>query len=194
MMDEAGTTAERWLIERTLAGDEAAFGELVDRHGRAVFNIAYRLLGNRQEAQDLAQETLWRAYRGLDGFDLARPLAPWLYRITTNLSLNRLQRRPPPAVSLDEPPVTGEGQLQLQVADPGAGPAEHLRQAEVQNRLRGAILDLPPSDRAVIELRHFQGLSYKEIAAVTGDSLSSVKSRLFRARRKLRTHLADLVE
>jgi RNA polymerase sigma-70 factor (ECF subfamily) len=176
---------ERRLIERTLAGDDTAFGQLVERHQRNVFNIAYRMLGNREEAGDVAQEAFWRAYRNLDGFDLDRPLEPWLYRIVTNLSLNRLRRNPPPTISLDAPPA---------VPDTRPGPPERLLQAETQLRIRQAILALPAADRAVIELRHFQALSYEEIALVTGASVSSVKSRLFRARRSLQAQLADLVE
>jgi RNA polymerase sigma-70 factor (ECF subfamily) len=195
MMQTAEAIPERRLIERSLAGDEAAFGQLVERHQGIVFNIAYRMLGNRQEAQDVAQEAFWRAYRGLGGFDLSRPLAPWLYRIVTNLSLNRLQRNPPPAVSLDAPlPGQPENAPPLPVPDPGAGPSDRLLQAEAQAQIRRAILDLPPADRVVVELRHFQGLSYEEIAALTGATLSSVKSRLFRARRRLRDGLADLME
>ena len=195
MMHTAEVTPERRLIERSLAGDEAAFGQLVERHQGIVFNIAYRMLGNRQEAQDVAQEAFWRAYRGLSGFDLNRPLAPWLYRIVTNLSLNRLQRNPPPAVSLDAPPPgQPENAAPLPVPDPGAGPSDRLLQAETQAQIRRAILALPPADRVVIELRHFHGLSYEEIAVLTGATLSSVKSRLFRARRRLHDDLADLME
>jgi RNA polymerase sigma-70 factor (ECF subfamily) len=194
-MQAAEATPERQLIERTLAGDDSAFGQLVDQHQGAVFNIAYRMLGNREEAKDVAQEAFWRAYRGLSGFDLDRPLAPWLYRIVTNLSLNRLRRYPPPTVSIDAPPPGRTDDAEpLPVPDPSAGPPEHLLQAEVQAQIRQALLALPPADRAVIELRHFQGLSYDEIAAAMGASLSSVKSRLFRARRKLRSPLAALME
>ncbi len=194
-MHAAQDASEQNLIERTLAGDDAAFGQLVEAHQRAVFNVAYRLLGNRQEAQDVAQETFWRAYRALDRFDRSRPLAPWLYRIAANLSLNRLRDGPPPTVSLDAPaPDRPSHAAPRQIADPDGGPVAHLLRAEAQARIREAILALPPDDRVVIELRHFQGLSYAEIAAATRTTLSSVKSRLFRARRKLQSQLADLVE
>jgi RNA polymerase sigma-70 factor (ECF subfamily) len=189
-------TPEQQLIERTLAGDEGAFGQLVMRHQRAVFNIAYRMLGDREEARDVAQEAFWRAHRGLAGFDLNRPLAPWLYRIVTNLSLNQIRRKAPPMISLDSPsPGQPADAAPLQVPDPAAGPPDHLLQAETQAQIRQAILALPPLDRAVVELRHYQALSYGEIASVLGTSLSSVKSRLFRARRKLREILqAQLAE
>ena len=194
-MTVADVPPERRLIEQTLAGDNRAFRQLVERYQGTVFNIAYRMLGDRESAKDVAQETFWRAHRGLGGFDLDRPLAPWLYRIVTNLSLNWLRRRPPPTVSLDAPPPGfPDDTAPVQVPDPDAGPAGRLLQAEAQNQVRQAILLLAPADRAVIELRHFQDLSYAEIASVLGTSLSSVKSRLFRARRKLRDRLTDLIE
>ena len=185
---------ERWLIERTLAGDDTAFGQLVERHQRSVFNIAYRMLGSREDASEVAQEAFWRAYRNLDGFDLDRPLAPWLYRIVTNLSLNRLRRNPPVTISLDAPPGPSKGGAPPEVPDAGPGPPERLLQTETQLQIRQAILALPPDDRMVIELRHFQALSYEEIALATGSSVSSVKSRLFRARRKLKAQLTGVME
>jgi len=178
------------LIERVLAGDDGAFGLLVERYQGVVFNIAYRLLGEREEARDVAQEAFWRAYRGLASFDRGRPLAPWLCRITTNLSLNWLRRPRPPVISLDAR-LDGEGgHPALDPLDPGAGPSERLMQTEAQAQIRQAILALAPADRAAIELRHYQGLSYEEIAHEMGTSLSSVKSRLFRARQQLQARLA----
>jgi RNA polymerase sigma-70 factor (ECF subfamily) len=191
-MRSAEAVSERRLIEHALAGDRAAFGQLVKAHQGVVFNIAYRMLGDRREAEEAAQDAFLRAYQGLTGFDLDRPLAPWLYRIVTNLSLNRLRRKRPTVVSLDG--AASEGMPPVQVPDRAAGPADRLLRAESQARIREAILSLAPADRAVIELRHFQGLSYEEIAMELGVSLSSVKSRLFRARRKLRPHLADLMK
>mgnify|MGYP001826200869 FL=1 len=186
-MQAVDRTPERQLIERTLAGDESAFGQLIRTYQVAVFNIAYRMLGDREEARDMAQEAFWRAHRGLAGFDLDRPLAPWLYRIVTNLSLNQIRRKTPPMISLDSPfPGQPADAAPLQVPDPAVGPPDQLLQAEAQAQIRGAILALPPVDRAVIELRHYQALSYEEIASVLDTSLGSVKSRLFRARRKLR--------
>jgi RNA polymerase sigma-70 factor (ECF subfamily) len=194
-MQAVEAAPEQELIERTLAGDDAAFGQLVERYQRSAFNIAYRMLGNREEARDVAQEAFWRAYRNLGGFDLDRPLGPWLYRIVTNLSLNRLRRNPPPIISLDGASGERGGEAPPAAAqDKSPGPPERLLQAETQLRIRQAILALPPPDRAVIELRHFQALSYQEIASVTGASVSSVKSRLFRVRRRLQAKLADLVE
>ena len=88
MKSTAGETDERVLIRRSLSGDDDAFGSLIHTHQSTVFNIAYRMVGDREVARDLAQETFLRAFRSLDTFDQRRPFGPWLYRIATNLSIN----------------------------------------------------------------------------------------------------------
>jgi RNA polymerase sigma-70 factor (ECF subfamily) len=175
-MDRA---AERELIRLAQGGDAEAFSQLVTRHQRAVFNVTYRLTGNRQEAEDVAQETFVRAYQALRRFDLERPLGPWLYRIATNTALNWIKRRRP---------EVGLGEEAL-LPDPGPGPEAQVLSAERSARLRAVIASLPPNYRAVIELRHFQGLSYREMSESLGVPLSDVKSWLFRARRKLKSVL-----
>ena len=171
---------ERELIRLAQQGDAEAFGQLVLQHQRAVFNIAYRMVGNRQEAEDVAQEAFVKTYQALDRFDRERPFTPWLYRITTNTALNWIKRRRP-EVELEEET--------LQVtATPN--PEAQTIAAESSERLRAAIATLPPNYRAAIELRHFQGLAYQEMSAVLGVPLSDVKSWLFRARRRLREALS----
>ena len=166
------------IVARVLKGDQAPYGLLVERYQPAVFNAAYRLLGHIEEAADITQEAFLRAYQALDSYQTNRPLAPWLCRIAINLALSRLKKRRP-ALPLDE--ETG-----YDPPDPSAEPQAALLHAEQQQMLRQAILALPPDQRAVIELRHFQDQSYEEIAAGLGISLTNVKSRLFRARQQLR--------
>jgi RNA polymerase sigma-70 factor (ECF subfamily) len=171
---------ERELIRLAQQGDAEAFGQLVAQHQRAVFNIAYRMVGNRQEAEDVAQESFVKTYQALDRFDRERPFAPWLYRITTNTALNWIKRRRPEAELEEET---------LQVtATPN--PEAQTIAAESSERLRAAIATLPPNYRVAIELRHFQGLSYQEMSEALGVPLSDVKSWLFRARRRLREALS----
>jgi RNA polymerase sigma-70 factor, ECF subfamily len=162
----------------------------VRRHQSAVYNAIYRLVGDRQEALDLAQDAFVRAYRALDSFDAARPFGPWIGRIAVNTALNWLQRRRVPTVPLARG-VAGEAveERELPLADDTSEPERVYLAGEQQALLRGAILGLPPHYRAIIELRHFQELSYDEIAAALGISLSDVKSHLFRARRMLRERL-----
>lgn len=182
---------DRDLIARTLAGQRDAFAALVHRHQQPVFSITCRLTGDREVARELAQETFLRAYRSLSTFDLERPFAPWLYRIATNLGLNWLKRRRLATVSLEQAAPGWENRFERELADSSPGPEALILQAERQARLWQEIAALPPEFRAVIELRHVQGLSYEEIARVLSISLGSVKSRLFRARQRLRKRLRD---
>lgn len=177
-------TDDRDLAERARHGDADAFGELVSRHQTAVFNVAYRLLGVREDAEDAAQEALWRAFSAFDGFDTSRRLAPWLKQIAVNVCLSRLETARPEASLPDDD--------ERLPAPPGEGDPEQAAQAsELSARVRAEILGLPPRFRAVIELRHFQELSYDEMAAALHRPLSDVKSDLFRARKWLAGRLGD---
>jgi len=169
------------LVEKTLAGDDSAFRTLVERHTGAVFNTAYRLLGNRADAADTAQETFLKAYRALNTFRRDAPLKPWLCRIAANTALNRLKRRRH-TLSLDAHPPDADP---IAVPDVSAEPQRAVLAAERDRELRAAILALPPDQRTIIELRHFQELSYAAIADTLEISVSNVKVKLFRARKKL---------
>jgi len=176
------TPSDRELAERARGRDpEAAadaYGELVRRYQASVFNVCYRLAGERRLAEDLAQEAFLRAYQRLNTFDLERPFGPWMRRVAANLCLSRLQTSPPPTFSLEDEHDEPAG---IEHGDPEAA----LEQAERARAVREALLSLPPHYRAVIELRHFQDLSYDEIAAALRLPLSDVKSHLFRARKLL---------
>ena len=177
---------DRTLMIRCRRGDRDAFGDLIDRYQRAVFNVAYRLLGNRQDAEDAAQEAFVRAFRALGTFDIARPPAPWLKKIVVNVCLSWLDGAPPAADELDD---------ETEAAPPAKSRPEEVAQAKgLERQLRAEIMRLPPRYRAVIELRHFQGLRYDEIAQALQRPLSDVKSDLFRARRMLAERLKDLKE
>lgn len=193
MTFNSGGTDERALVARTLTGDDDAFAALVRIHQATVYNIAYRMVGQRETAQDLAQETFLRAFKALDTFDLSRPFGPWLYRIATNLSINWVKRARLPMVSLDAPhPAVEDDAEPLAIPDTSAEPAARFDQAEMQTRLRKTILSLPPDYRVVIELRHFQEMSYEEMAEALNAPLGTVKTRLFRARRLLRDRLSEV--
>ena len=179
MLAEAHEPPEGDLVRRTRQGDPQAYGELVRRYQTAVFNVCYRLLGERAAAEDLAQEAFIRAYARLDTFDAARPFGPWIRRVAANLCLNHLARPPQPDQPLDDEAAQPLAGLETQ------DPARLAEAAQSADALRAAIRALPPRYRAVIEMRHFQDLSYTEIAAALGRPLSDVKSDLFRARKLL---------
>ena len=167
--------SDRDLVLRARRGDADAFGELVRRTQTSVFNVCYRLTGERREAEDLAQEAFIRAYERLNTFDPDRPFGPWMRRVAANHCLNRLSPQPVADVPLDEEHDEDEH-----------GRPETIREEREQAEImRAAILALPPNYRAVIELRHFQDMSYDEIASALSISLSDVKSHLFRARKLL---------
>ncbi len=153
------------------------------RHQQAVFNAAYHMLGDVRDAEDAAQETFMRAFHFFGRYDPDRPLGPWLKRIAVNVSLNRLQAEKP-AGPLDEDAAP--------LPDPNPGPEALAISRGRTDRIRAELLRLPPRYRAVIELRHFQDLSYEEIARELGCPLSDVKSDLFRARKLLAERLKDL--
>jgi len=173
---------DRDLIERSFAPRGAAsgdaFGELVSRYQTSVFNVCYRLLHESGEAEDLAQETFMRAYDRLHTFDLEREFGPWIRRIAANLCLNYLEARKATA-PLDEE----------RDADESSRPEKQIEVKERSAQIRAALLSLPPQYRVVVELRHYQELSYDEIAQELNLPLSDVKSHLFRARKLLAEQL-----
>lgn len=174
-MDALDRLGEAELVAEARRGNRDAFGELVRRHQTLAYNTALRVVGNRADALDVTQDAFVRAYDALASFDNARPFAPWLSAIVTNLALNVAQRKRPAM------------ELQDNLTAPRrSDPAQRALEAEQQARVRAALLQLPPAWRAVIELRHFQDMSYDEIAAALDLPLSDVKSHLFRARQKLK--------
>ncbi|GMR09828.1 MAG: RNA polymerase sigma factor SigW [Anaerolineae bacterium] len=169
---------DRDLVLRTRRGEVEAFGEIVARYQRSVFNVCYRMLGERMEAEDLAQETFIRAYDRLETFDVERPFGPWIRRVATNACLNHIQGQKPESFEFDE-------ERDQSPAAPREEPETYLQGAQAAEEVRNAILELPPHYRAVIELRHYQEMSYSEIAETLELPISDVKSHLYRARRKL---------
>jgi RNA polymerase sigma-70 factor (ECF subfamily) len=168
------------LVQRCLSGDTEAFGELVDRYERPLFNAALRLLGDREEARDATQSAFVKAWQHLDQFDRSRRFFSWIYRITLNESLNRATRRKK-AEPLDE-----------RLVDRGASPAEHAERSEQSVLVERAIDQLSDTYREVIVLRHWLDLSYDEIAEAIHVPAKTVKSRLFSARARLAEILATM--
>lgn len=181
------------LVLRVVQGDDEAFALLVRRYQGMVFNVAYRLLGNRGDAEDLTQEAFVRVYRAMASFDTTRPLAPWLKRITTNACLNWLERQKArPQTTASDLVATDEADDPLDhFADPGGTPEQQLTGDEQTRQIRLALTRLPARYRVMIELRHYQDLSYEEIAAALDVPVSTVKSDLFRARKRLEQILGD---
>jgi RNA polymerase sigma-70 factor (ECF subfamily) len=177
---EAGD-APRFL-DRLRAGDAPAFEELVMTYQHRVFGVALRMLGNRAEAEDVAQEAFVRAHRALGAFRGDAKLSTWLYSITSRLCLNRL------ASGERRMARQGEDAL-LRLSDAGPRPDAALERRELETALGRAIAELPEDRRIVVVLRDIEGLSYEEIAQVLELELGTVRSRLHRARAELKEKL-----
>ena len=165
---------ERELAQRAVQGDREAFGGLVKSNQAGVYNVAYRMLGECREAEDATQETFLRAFRSIRTLDPGRPPGPWFKKIAVNVCLNRLERRG--TLTLDD---------EAAIPAPDPGPEAQIIEREHNLQIRTALLALPPRYRAAIELRHFQELSYAEMAEALNRPLSDIKSDLFRARKLL---------
>lgn len=176
---------EPLLVQRTLAGDQQAFGELVHRFERDVFNLAYRMLNERTEAEDAAQEAFLRAYANLERYDPARSFKTWILSITSNHCIDRLRRRRLVWLSLEEEPLMPHPALTSDIP----GPEETTLTNERNLLVQGLLDDLNPEYRLAVILRYWYDLSYAEIAQMLDTTESAVKSRLFRARQALAEHL-----
>lgn len=166
------------LAARAARGDLDAFEELVNRHRAAVYQMARAVTGSHADADDAAQETFIRAYRSLGSYDSRRPFRPWLRKITYNTSLNILRT----ATNRARRFLPGEA---LQPPDPSPNPEEEVESRESRRGIEAAVKSLSFELRTTLHLRAAEGLSYQDIARVTGVRIGTVMSRLSRAREKV---------
>lgn len=182
---------ESGLVARCLQGDGLAFSRLVALHEGMVVNLAFRLLGDREEARDLAQDVFLQVFRTLGRFQGRSSLKTWIYRITVNQCHNRQRwwrrRRRDRALSLSDLPPAEEARL----AAPGeAAPFDCVARRELAQRVQAALLRLSFGQRSILVLREVEGLTCEEIASTLGVPEGTVKSRLARSREKLRCLLS----
>ena len=174
---------EAELVSQAQHRDRSAFGDLVRHHRAGVINVVYRMCGDAQLAEDAAQEAFIRAWQKLPSYQPRSPFRNWLYRIATNVALDTL-RRERETVDVDK----------VQLRARTVGPEDSFEKSEKEEFVRNAVLALPAASRAVLVLREYEGLSYKEIAATLGIPIGTVMSRLNYARIHLAATLAPLVE
>ncbi len=179
-MSEEAPIVREWVMGAR-DGDQVAFSNLVEHYQNAVFNLAYRLLGEAQEAEDAAQEAFLRAYANLSHYDIDRPFKTWLLSITSNHCIDRLRKRRLTWLSLEDEALVPHPALVS--AEPG--PEEAFLDVERSHQLQGLLAQIPPDYRTVVVLRYWYDMSYAEIADTLDTTESAVKSRLFRARQAL---------
>lgn len=177
------------------SGDAQAFRELVERHKLSVLNFCLRFVGNKQDAEDLAQEAFIRVFQAAPKYEVKAAFSTWLYRITLNLCLNHQRHQKILRFfSLDQPKAPHHS-LQTRLPDlpDTQRPDTEFEKKELQNIVQHVIQSLPENQRSVLILHRYQNLSYKEIAEVLDTSVSAVESRLHRAKENLKKKLKSLL-
>ena len=172
---------DAYLVAQAKEGYLDAYELLVRRHAAMAYRVALRLTGDHHDAQDVVQEALVAAWQKLAGFNANSSFSTWLYRIVTRRAINKVTRSR----------VAGSLDLLGEIAYPGSGPETQAERHQTADALTRALAALPLPQRVVIVLHHLEGLSYGEVASVTGSTVPAVRSQLFRARRALAAELEE---
>ncbi len=187
---------EAQFIEKLKAGDADSFNTLVDRFGGHVYGLLLRITKDPEEAQDLTQETFLRALKGIKKFRGESGIRTWLFRIAINQSRNRFRwwkrRRKSKTDSIDAKKADSEITIGEGLSDDSPGPLENVMMAERKRMLLNAISELPDAYREAVVLCDIEGLSYEEISEILEIGMGTVKSRIARGRKELRTKLVDI--
>jgi RNA polymerase sigma-70 factor (ECF subfamily) len=185
--------SDRAFVIMARSGDTDAFRALVDRHSRSLFRLAFRMTGNRQDAEDVVQESLLRAYRQLSKFDERASFGTWLYRIATNCSLDVVRARKRRHEHLE--PMEQDGAADAVASLPASDPTPERAtlSGEVRRRVAAAMHELSETERAAFVLRHYEGMHIEEISRVLECQPGAAKHSVFRAVQKLRRALEPIV-
>ncbi len=182
---------EGFSLKALQQGDAEEFSRLVDAYSSKIYRLALKMLNQQQDAEDVLQETFVKAYRGLKTFDGRSKISTWLFRIATNEALMLIRKKHPEVVSIDEPVETEEGEQEpIQIIDWCCLPESELLSEESRQKLDAAVQKLPERLRVVFLLRDINDLSTHETAEVLGLTDTAVKTRLSRARLRLREELS----
>ena len=179
-------------IKQVLKGDRNAFGEIVELYKDKVFQLSFRMLGNRHEAEDIAQEAFIRAFVNIQSFNMNLKFSTWLYRIATNLCIDRIRKKKPDYY-LDAEVAGAEGlTMYSQIPSKLRLPEEDVESLELHDTIQNEIMKLPEKYRSVIILKYIEELSLKEISEILDMPLGTVKTRIHRGREALRKRLQHM--
>jgi RNA polymerase sigma-70 factor (ECF subfamily) len=178
------------IVKRAKKGDRLAFAELVELYKDKLYNLSYRMTGNPQEAEDVAQEAFLKAYANLEKYDPKHKFSTWIYRIATNLCIDRMRKKKPD-YSLDaEVDGIEGGDMYSRLPSSELTPEEEVVRAEMQSEVQQAIANLPENYRAAVILKYMHDMSLQEIADILEVPVSTVKTRIHRGREALRMSLS----
>jgi RNA polymerase sigma-70 factor, ECF subfamily len=193
---DLSTATDQEVVAWALDGHERAYRELLNRYQRPVFSLVYRMVRDRERAEDLAQETFVKVLNALDTYRPQYKFSSWIFKIANNAAIDHLRKKEIETLSLDGAPdaVTAERQegTTLQLPASGESPLDELEARELGGQIEAAIAQLRPEYRACIMLRHIEGRAYEEIAEILDLPLGTVKTYIHRARSELRALLDPL--
>lgn len=197
-MAEEVAVSDGIAVEQTLGGDREAYRVLVERHSRSVYRMAYRMMGNAHDAEDIVQESFLRAYQKLKQFEGNANFGTWVYRIAANYAIDRIRQRNAHEARRERPSKTGEDSLEVdplsQAQDMSPSPERLAGSAQLADRMKAALAELSPAERTAIVMRHWDGCGIDEIAAVLKSNSNATKNTVFRAVQKLRRALSPFRE
>jgi len=195
---EGVAVSDAVAVERTLAGDRETYRVLVERHSAYVYRLAYRMTGNKEDAEEVVQEAFLRAYQKLRQFAGNANFATWVYRIAANYAIDRLRQRKNEDARRELPPRVVEGEPETDplalVKDRAPSPEQLAGSVQLAAKMKEALGTLTPAERTAIVMRHWDGCGIEEIAAVLKSNTSAAKNTVFRAVQKLRLALAPFAE
>ncbi|MGI9179865.1 MAG: sigma-70 family RNA polymerase sigma factor [Longimicrobiaceae bacterium] len=192
--ERASPAEDGTLVARMAAGDERALGECYDRHGSLAYTLAYRMLGNAADAEEVVADAFAQIWRSAGGFDQARSsVGGWICMITRSRALDRLRTRRRNVQALERAATLDHEGFALPVASPENSPDRSIEQSETRERVQQSLAELPSPQRRVLEMAYFSGLSQSEIAAELNEPLGTVKTRMRAGMEKLRQALRPLL-
>jgi len=178
-------------IIRALKGDESAYEALLKRYERGIYNMIYQMVKNREETEDLVQETFIKAFNALESYNNKFAFSTWLYKIAFNNCIDSIRKKKLKTYPLDRPIKTKEGEVHQEIRDSSTSPEKEMLFSEKRKQINEAIECLPEKYKQVILLRHREDRSYDEISKIMKIPLGTVKARIFRAREMLKRYLQE---
>ncbi len=179
------------IVKRALDGEQDAYNILLKKYRGAIYSLVYKMVKNREEAEDLVQETFIKAFSALGTFNAQYAFSTWLFKIASNNCIDFLRKKRLQTMSIDKPTEAKDGPITKELPDPIINPEAELIDTERKSIIEIAIDSLPSKYRIAILMRHKEEKSYEEIAEALDVPLGTVKARIFRAREKLKKHLKN---
>lgn len=182
---------EKNLIIQSKSGDIQSFETLIKGYQKMAYNVAYRIMGNEEDAKDMTQEALIKVYKNLKGFRMDSSFSTWMYRIVMNTCKDELRKKKMKVISIDQPITTDDGQMHMEIEDKGLKPDEIVESRETQKEVHEALQAVSETNRVVVVLRDIKGFSYSEISEIIDVPVGTIKSRINRGRQELKNILMN---